>query len=75
MSPREKKAVHIFVPEAWHEWLREEAHQRRISIAELIREALEHTFDKLPKPDDEEDRKGGAVYPAGGMPAMCLRDG
>ena len=43
-----EKALHLFIPEVWHDWLRDKAHADRIAIAELVRVALERTYPELP---------------------------
>jgi hypothetical protein len=62
-KPKEDKALHIFVPDSWHDWLREQAFKRRTSIAEIIRQAMEEALPDLPnRPPPDEGRKGGVIY-------------
>ena len=76
MPKKTEKPLHIFIPEEWHEWLRDRAHEERVSIAELVRRALSGQYDlRQPPPEDETQRKGGVRYPTGGLPAMRTCDG
>lgn len=67
----EPKTVILRVPEDWHDFLRDKAHEERTHIAELVRKALEATYGLKP-PD--EGKKGGTVYPMGGTPAPRFAD-
>lgn len=62
----DSKALHVFLSEDWHEWLRRRAFEERSSIAELVRKALAAQYPDLPKRDgpEGEGRKGGyAINP------------
>jgi hypothetical protein len=58
MPKKTEKPLHIFIPEDWHEWLRDRAHEERVSIAELVRRALSGQYNLKP-PD--EGAKGGEL--------------
>jgi hypothetical protein len=74
-SPDEQQ-LNLFIPRAWHEWLRQRAFDERVPIAELVRQALAATYPELP-PREDEGKKGAVVYPQGGSPATvcCDRQG
>ena len=64
MSPGKDRQLNIFIPESWHEWLRGESFRTRLSIAEIVRRALEATHGDLPRRDTpDEGQKGGFYRP------------
>jgi hypothetical protein len=40
----DKAPLHIFIPKPWDDWLRDEAHAKRISKAKLVRAALQQAY-------------------------------
>ena len=48
-----EKALNMLIPEDWHDWLRDEAHKRRTSIAEMVRSAIAAKYPEVQAPEEK----------------------
>lgn len=69
---RDDKRLNIHVSQPLHKALRMKAAEDDVTIQRLVEKALRQLVGL---PEDEEGRKGGTVYPSGGVSALRFADG